>query len=267
MNKRISMLLLCLLPLMGTVAQTFIHPWQKKRVAYFGDSITDPDVKCGTEKWWTYLDRMLQLTSYCYGTNGRQWDDIPRQARLLEKEHGQDVDAILVLMGTNDYNAGVPIGDWYEYRDTLIHEARGRVGDFVRRMRVPSMNPGTFRGRINRALSLMKHLFPTKQIVLLTPLHRSYAKFSEDNIQPDERFCNAAGEFVDAYRQSIVEAGRIWAMPVIDLANDSGLYPLEQGQKQYFSRPGADELHPNDAGYKRMAETLYYRLAALPCTF
>ena len=24
---------------------TFQHPWQGKRVAYFGDSITDPDIK------------------------------------------------------------------------------------------------------------------------------------------------------------------------------------------------------------------------------
>ena len=44
---------------------------------------------------------------------GRQWNDIPRQADLLQKEHGDDFDAILIFMGTNDYNNGVPVGEWY----------------------------------------------------------------------------------------------------------------------------------------------------------
>lgn len=41
------------------------------------------------------------------------------------------------------------------------------------------MTNDTYKGRINIGLSHLKKLFPDKQIVLLTPLHRSLAEFGE----------------------------------------------------------------------------------------
>lgn len=86
------------------------HPWAGKRVGYIGDSITDPknnsnDIR---QKYWAYLQQWLGITPYVYGISGRQWDDVPRQAEKLSKEHGNEVDAVVVFMGTNDFNAGVP---------------------------------------------------------------------------------------------------------------------------------------------------------------
>ena len=89
------------------------HPWKGKKVAYFGDSITDPNIKASKVKYWGFLQDWLGITPYVYGVSGRQWNDIPRQADKLQKEHGDDFDAILIFMGTNDYNNGVPIGEWY----------------------------------------------------------------------------------------------------------------------------------------------------------
>ena len=80
------------------------HPWKGKKVAYFGDSITDPNIKASKVKYWGFLQDWLGITPYVYGVSGRQWNDIPRQADLLQKEHGDDFDAILIFMGTNDYN-------------------------------------------------------------------------------------------------------------------------------------------------------------------
>ena len=82
-------------------------------MAYFGDSITDPNIKASKVKYWGFLQDWLGITPYVYGVSGRQWNDIPRQADLLQKEHGDDFDAILIFMGTNDYNNGVPVGEWY----------------------------------------------------------------------------------------------------------------------------------------------------------
>ena len=56
------------------------------------------------------------IKPFVYAVSGRQWDDIPRQANKLKEEHGDDFDAILIFMGTNDYNNAVPIGQWYEER-------------------------------------------------------------------------------------------------------------------------------------------------------
>ena len=81
---------------------TFTHPWQGKRVAYFGDSITDPNNKAAGNKYWNLLEQWLGIKPFVYAVSGRQWDDIPRQANKLKEEHGDDFDAILIFMGTND---------------------------------------------------------------------------------------------------------------------------------------------------------------------
>ena len=78
-----------------------LHPWQGKRVAYFGDSITDPRNKASKKKYWTFLQEWLGITPYVYAKSGRMWDDIPRQAEECMKEHGDSVDAIIIFMGTN----------------------------------------------------------------------------------------------------------------------------------------------------------------------
>lgn len=249
--------------------QPMVHPWQGKRVAYFGDSITDPRVKAGTEKWWTLLSEWLGITPYCYAISGRQWNDIPRQTNALLTEHGQDFDAILIFMGTNDYNAAIPLGEWYE--ETTIEMTNYRDNQPLtetRRLRTLAINDSTYRGRINKALDEMKRTFPTKQIVLLTPIHRAiFTSRSKGTIQPDDRHSNTIGLWLEQYVDDVSEAGRIWAMPVIDLYSVSGLNPALDEQASYFTSSERDRLHPNDSGYLRIARTLYYQLMALPCDF
>lgn len=113
LRQKLACALMCALMMVPTAAQTVMtHPWQGKRVAYFGDSITDPRNKASKKKYWGFLEDWLGITPYVYAVSGRQWNDIPRQAGQLHTEHGDSVDAILIFIGTNDYNAGVPIGEW-----------------------------------------------------------------------------------------------------------------------------------------------------------
>lgn len=80
-TKKTASLLLCLLMALPTLPQMLVeHPWQGKRVAYLGDSITDPRVKASKKKYWGFLNDWLQMEPYVYGVSGRQWDDVPRQA-------------------------------------------------------------------------------------------------------------------------------------------------------------------------------------------
>ncbi|MBQ5455214.1 MAG: SGNH/GDSL hydrolase family protein, partial [Prevotella sp.] len=82
-----------------------------------------------------------------------------------------------------------------------------------------------------------------------------------------EAYQNKCGEYVDAYVQSLKEAGNLWAVPVIDWNSSCGLYPLLDEHLQYFAKPDVDQLHPNDKGQERMAKTLFYQLLTLPATF
>jgi len=248
--------------------QVFVHPWQGKRVAYFGDSITDPRNKASKKKFWSLLQDWLQIEPYVYGVSGRQWNDIPRQTDLLKQQHGQDVDAIIVFCGTNDYNNGVPIGAWWDERMTSVEYGHGQVKKMVtRRQRTPSMDPTTFCGRINIALDSLKRTYPTKQIVLLTPIHRSDFHANEKNWQCDESYTNQCGLYLDSYIEAVKQAGDIWSVPVLDWSATCGLFPMMKEHGAYFNNPQTDLLHPNDTGHERMARTLMYQLLTLPCTF
>lgn len=269
MKKKLIMGLLVAAMAMPAMAQTtFTHPWQGKKVAYFGDSITDPRNSGSKKKWWNWLQEWLGIEPYVYGVSGRQWNNIPAQAEQLKQQHGDDFDAILIFIGTNDFNAGVPVGEWYvETEDSVLAAVHKKKGMDLRRHREPAMNGGTFRGRINIAMDKLKRMFPQKQIVLLTPIHRAYFHSSDTNIQPTEAYQNVCGEWFDRYVASVKEAGNIWAVPVIDLNATCGLYPLAQEQLIYFAKPDVDQLHPNDDGQKRMARTVMYQLLSLPCCF
>jgi len=268
MYRKTLSLLLCLLLAVPVLPQTLLtHPWQGRRVAYFGDSITDPRNSASKKKFWSFLQEWLQVVPYVYGVSGRQWNDIPRQTDQLKREHGQDVDAIIIFCGTNDYNNGVPIGQWWDEKVTEVEYGHGQPKQMVtRRQRTPSMDPTTFKGRINIAMDSLKRTYPTKQIVLLTPLHRSDFHANEKNWQCDESYTNQCGEYIDAYVEAVKEAANVWAVPVIDWNASSGLFPMLKEHEQYY-KGDTDLLHPNDAGHQRMARTLMYQLLALPCVF
>ncbi len=246
------------------------HPWYGKKVGYIGDSITDPknykdEVK---KKYWAFLEEWLGISPYVYGVSGRQWNDVPRQAQKLKNEHGDEVDAIIVFMGTNDFNSGIPIGEWFTEINEEVVAAHGEMKKpELRKKRVAIMSDSTYKGRINIGIKSLKELFPDKQVVLLTPLHRSTAIFNEKNVQPDESYQNKCEEYFDRYINAIKEAGNIWGVPVIDLNSLTGMNPMVGEQLIYFRDPSTDRLHPSTEGQRRMARTLLYQLLTIPASF
>ena len=137
----------------------------------------------------------------------------------------------------------------------------------LRKQRLLQESAETFRGRINTAMAYLKTNFPTQQIILLTPIHRGYARFGDQNIQPDESFPNGIGLYIDDYVEVIKEAANVWAVPVIDLNSLSGLYPVNDSQVIYIADSEKDRLHPNAEGHYRMAKALQYQLLAYPAGF
>ena len=274
--------LLCLvLPVVAKPKAEIKSQWRGARVAYLGDSITDKrQVEKGqNETYWSYLETILGTKSFVYGISGHQWHQIPGQTEKLIKEHGQDVDAIMIFVGTNDYNASVPLGEWFteEAVNVEVSGPRGSKSGVVteRKKRTLVLDKSTVRGRINIAMAQLKREYPTKQIILLTPIHRGTALLSDRNIQPDELHANGVGEYIDAYVDVVKEAANVWAVPVIDLNSICGLYPLEESNALYWRRPSLgkssksgkgriDRLHPNSAGHLRMARALAYQLLGYP---
>lgn len=244
--------------------KTLQSQWKGKRVAFLGDSMTDPG-RVGTNCiYWEYLSELLGIVPVVYGKNGHQWNGIYNQAKKLYEEKGNEIDAIFIFAGTNDYNAALPIGEFFSLsKRTTSYDGK----DVELNFRNPLINDNTFCGRINKVISYLKETYPHQQIVLLTPIHRGYARFGKDNVQPDENYANRAGLFIDEYIETIKKAGSVWSTPVIDLYAMSGLFPLSDSQLQYFAKKETDRLHPNALGHYRIAKTLQYQLLALPSVF
>ena len=282
--KRLAIIIamLCLvLPVAAKSKPEIKSQWRGVRVAYLGDSITDKkQVEKGqNETYWSYLESILGTMSYVYGISGHQWSQIPGQTDKLIAEHGQEVDVIMIFVGTNDYNANVPLGEWFteEVVEVEVTGPKGTKSGIMaeRKKRTIAMDNNTVRGRINIALSQLKNEYPTKQIILLTPIHRGTALLSDRNIQPNELYANGVGEYIDAYVEVVKEAGNVWAVPVIDLNAICGLYPLAESNALYWRKPSLekskksgknriDRLHPNSAGHLRMARALAYQLLGYP---
>ena len=247
-------------------AQPEIHSqWEGARVAFLGDSITETrQLDRYNNVYWNYLQNILGVESYVYGISGHQMSQIVGQAEKLEAEHGQEVDAILVMIGTNDYNNNIPLGEWYTYSKKMTNHDGVAVERTYREL---IYDNSTFRGRANIAMRWLKSHYPDKQIIFLTPLHRGVANFNATNIQPVESYCNGAGSFIEEYVQAVKELGTVWAVPVIDLCSISGLYPMLDEHTRYFRNPDIDRLHPNAAGHLRMAYAIAYQLLGYPAVF
>lgn len=238
--------------------------WQGKRVAYLGDSMTQKSTGGTNKIYWEYLSEWLGINSFVYGISGNQWDGIYKQAIKLSEEKGTAVDAIFIFAGTNDFNHGIPMGSFFS--ETI--KETNHNGKFVtRKYRVPIENDTTFCGRVNKVMAFLKTRFPEQQIIIMTPIHRGFARFSDTNVQPEERFSNSGGLYLDAYVDALKQAALYWAVPLIDLYSLSGLYPLADSQVLYFNNADTDRLHPNAMGNYRIAKTILYQLQALPSTF
>lgn len=260
--KKIISILMCVSICAGASGQTFKSHWNGCTVAYLGDSITDANQIGNTnDTYWNILVDMMGIKPLVYGINGHQMNQIVGQSEKLTEEHGQDFDAIMVFVGTNDFNASVPIGHWFDF-DTREVSRDGEMKMLAHRTH--NFDPETFCGRTNTVMNYLKHEFPAKQIILVTPIHRAYARFDKYNEQPDESYANEAGEYIDAYVECIKQAGNIWSVPVIDLNADCGLYPLDSAYSRYFRDSERDMLHPNTEGHRRMALAIACRLTGIP---
>ena len=238
--------------------------WQGKRVAYLGDSMTDKRRVGTTCVYWEYLNELMGITPSVYGISGNQWDGVYRQALKLHEEKGTAVDAIFIFAGTNDYSHGTPIGKFFT---ETIRQTNHNGASVMLKYRTPIFNDSTFCGRINKVMSYLKNNYPQQQIVILTPIHRGFAQFSDKNVQPDENYANELGLYVDTYIDVLKQAASYWAVPLIDLYSTSGLYPLADAQSQYFNNKETDRLHPNAVGDYRLAKTIQYQLLAFPSDF
>ena len=245
------------------------HPWTGKKVLFIGDSISDCVATHIVDRhYYDWLSDWLGITAYVPAISGWQMKDVEAEVRMFQATApGVQPDMICIFLGTNDYNAGIPIGEWYT---EAVEEVEAAVGEpkrvYQRLHRTFIYDEGTFKGRINRAVRLLKESFPGTPITFLTPIHRALFDAGDDNYQPEETWQNRIGLYLDAYINAIKEVANVWSVNVIDLHAVSGMYPiLDEDAALFYKNTDKDRLHPNEAGHRRLAEVLLYQSLVLPC--
>ncbi len=234
-----------------------------EKLCFLGDSITE-GIGTTTKRYFDYIAEETGAITYGFGVNGAQSIDLLPQIENMRKETGDDFDILFIFIGTNDFYGGVPLGEFFtEHEETVVTEYDGNdnpISYAVRKKREFTFDD-TFAGRLNKILSYVKNEFPEKRVVLLTPLHRAYAYFGGANVQPNELYANKIGEYFESYVIAVRHAADIWSAELIDLYRESGLFPLSENHaEKYFNKSANDNLHPNDAGHYKIAQTILRKI-------
>lgn len=137
-----------------------------------------------------------------------------------------DVDAVIVWAGTNDWFYGVPLG-----------EPDGRL-------------PDNFCGSLRKTMLTVSERYPTALSFYVTPVYR-YSEYDGETVK-FEAFDtkNAVGHTLYDYYKCIKEVSERAGFPVCDMRTASG---INKSNHTTYLRDG---VHPTEFGYKRIANIL-----------
>ncbi len=205
------------------------------KVNFLGDSITQGAGTSAPDKIYHALikEKYGLAEARNYGIGGTRiarqhkpsneiWDRDFCQ-RCLEMD--PDADLIVIFGGTNDFGHGdAPLGSFTDRK------------------------PNTFYGALHCLYTTIMEKFPSAQIVVMTPLHRT----NEDNPKGDGYKAYDYAP-LSRYVEIIKEVAAYYSIPTLDLWSVSGIQPRVDVIKQRYCPDG---LHPNDAGHELMASRL-----------
>ena len=206
-----------------------------KKINFLGDSITEGHGASSIDNCYVSLiEKKTGAVCRNYGVSGSRyalqnplylevrsdWDFCMRVADL-----DTNADIVVVFGGTNDYGHG--------------SAALGTPGDRTKE---------TFWGACHTLYSSLIEKFPEATIVVLTPFHRC----NEDNLRGDgSKPCDVAP--LKTYVDIIRSVAEYYSLPVLDLYASSGIQPNVPVLKEKYMPDG---LHPNDAGYEKLASKI-----------
>ena len=224
---------------------TFSRALKKKKIACLGDSITE-GVNANGWQWHRYIDKYFKEngvetiivnlgvggTSVCtssYVTTSLQ----PFVNRL--NTIPTDVDVIVIFGGTNDWGNNATLGA------------------------ISDSGSSSFYGAYKYMLEWLANNRSNAKILTITPLKRYYRGNTSTwtNAQTTR---NNKGQLLQDYVRAVKEVSEMYAIPCVDLHNESGLNPvLEIVRTKYMG----DGLHPTAEGNKKMYPIILNKLKPL----
>lgn len=206
------------------------------KINFLGDSITEGHgASCRENIYLNLLAKEHNFTARNYGISGSRianqlnpGNPNDRMEQCFVKriaDMDPDADAIVVFGGTNDFGHGdAPLG-------------------------CPSdRTVNTYYGACHMLCIGLIEKYPTAQIVIMTPLHRT----NELNPRGDGGKANDVAP-LSTYVDILKSVAQEYSIPVLDLFATSGMQPRMEVQRIAYMPDG---LHPSDPGHRRIADRL-----------
>ena len=201
------------------------------RIGFMGDSITEGVGTTGVANTFHQLIGVehklglahnfgISATRIARQKTNSDWHPADMDFCLRANVIPDDLDAIVIFGGTNDYGHG---------------EAKFGEKD--------SFDVYTFYGALNTLFTHFKEKAPNTKVIFMTPLHR----LNENNPSSPE------GKVLKDYVDAIKEIAANYDVHIIDLFDELDLDPAD-------TELVPDGLHPSDKGHRVMADFITKKL-------
>jgi lysophospholipase L1-like esterase len=193
--------------ILSFLSLSFLNKREVKWIA-IGDSITylndhPEETKFRMDKGYlTLVKEKLKNMSYInLGRNG--WTTVG-VAKAIDKLGIVKADIYTVLLGTNDWWAGLPVGSLADYKNNT--------------------GTGTTCGAYRRIIDKIRSLDANAKIVLITPMQRNdFVYIANPNNNAYGSYKEKRGQTLEMFADAIAAIGEYEKFPVVDLFNNKQL--------------------------------------------
>lgn len=222
----------------NTTSRVFLNSFsiatKTKKIVCLGDSITE-GVNANGWQWHRYIDQWaknngIEMTVVNLGIGGTSvctssyaTDTLKPFVNRLETIP-TDADIVTIFGGTNDWGNNATLGT------------------------IDDTGTSTFYGAYKHILEWLAINRPNAKVITMTPLKRYYRGSGTSWVNA-QTTPNNKGNLLQDYVRAVKDVSDLYAVPCVDLHNDSGLNPVLETVRTKFM---GDGLHPTAEGNKRM---------------